>query len=168
LHERCTVVRRVISLKNKLGSFSARSIRYHDPLTAQLTNDTLRTGSASASGYVTGWSLGGGRVPPPRRMTGPTGAEVATGGGGAGVGVGGGVGGAGWVMVVPNFGGGGLVSVGSIRSARLTAESRRGTPNGGRPSRSSTVLPMLTWEFQRLSIPGRTWPPNISSGTRGP
>ena len=54
------------------------------------------------------------------------------------------------------------------RSARLGAPSRRGTPSGGRPSRSSTVLPMETLEFQRESMPARTGPPNISSGTRGP
>ncbi len=51
--------------------------------------------------YVTGWSLGGGRVVPSRRVTAPTGAEVLVGGGGVGVGVGVGWGGVGWVMVLP-------------------------------------------------------------------
>jgi len=61
-----------------------------------------------------------------RRGTGPIGVEALTGGGDA---------------------------VGLMRSARLGASSRRGTPSGGRPGRSSTVLPMLTWEFQRSSKP---------------
>jgi hypothetical protein len=30
------------------------------------------------------------------------------------------------------------------------------------------VLATLTWEHQRLSMPGLTGPPNISNGTRGP
>lgn len=45
--------------------------------------------------YLTGWSLGGSRVEPSRRTTGPTGADTAVGGGGVGLGSGGLSGGAG-------------------------------------------------------------------------
>jgi hypothetical protein len=105
-------------------------------------------------------------VEPSRRITGPTGVEVLAGGGGVGLGAGVGCGGVGWVMVLPNGGGVGVAGWGLITSASLGASSSRVTPSGGSPSRSSTVFPTLTWEFHRLSIPGRTRPPNISSGTR--
>jgi hypothetical protein len=39
--------------------------------------------------YLTGWSLGGSRVEPSRRTTGPTGADTLVGGGGVGLGSGG-------------------------------------------------------------------------------
>ena len=45
--------------------------------------------------YLTGWSLGGSRVEPSRRTTGPTGADTPVGGGGVGLGSGGLSGGAG-------------------------------------------------------------------------
>src|SRR5712691_6263249 len=112
--------------------------------------------------------VGSGRVLPSRSSTGPTATELPADGGGTGAGVGAGLGGAGGVIVVPYAGGGGLLAEVPTRSARLGASSRRGTPSGGRPSRSSTVLPMDTWEFQRESMPALTGPPNISSGTRGP
>ncbi len=96
-------------------------------------------------GQVTGWSFGGGRVLPSRSITGPTAAESGDGGGGTGVGVGVGDGGVGWVIVVPYAGG---VTAGfalaSTRSARVGASSRRGTPSGGRPSRSSTWTKTFT------------------------
>jgi hypothetical protein len=105
-------------------------------------------------GRVMGWSLGGGRVVPSRKTIEPTVCECGVGGGGSGAGVGVGVGGVGWVIVVPKRGGGGFDTDESTRSARLGASSTRGTPIGGRPSRSSTVLGMDTCEFQRLSMPG--------------
>ncbi|MDX6257146.1 MAG: hypothetical protein QOJ11_3480 [Frankiales bacterium] len=130
-----------------------------------ITQDAAATHRA---GKRTGWSSGGGRMLPSRRTIGPTNVEVPVGGGGTGVGAGVRVGGDGWVMVVPYVGGGGVVAAGLIRSARLVAWSSRGTPRGGRPRRSTTVRPMLRWEFHRLSMPGRTRPPKMSSGTRGP
>ena len=89
--------------------------------------------------------------------------RVRVGGGGGGAGAGVGVGGVGWVIVVPKAGDGGLDTDESTRSARLGASSTRGTPSGGRPSRSSTVLGMDTCEFQRVSIPGVTGPPNTAA-----
>src|SRR5207245_9650945 len=86
--------------------------------------------------YVTGWSSGGGSVEPSRRMTGPTGAAGVVGGGGAGWMLGVGLGGVGWVMAAPNAGGAWTDGLGVIKSARLGASSRRGTPTGGSPSRS--------------------------------
>ena len=38
----------------------------------------------------------------------------------------------------------------------------------GRPRSCMTVLATPTWEDQRLSIPGRTDPPNMMRGTLGP
>ena len=101
-----------------------------------------------------GWSSGGGRVMPSRNTIAPTARECGVGGGGGGAGAGVGVGGVGWVIVVPKAGDGGLDTDESTRSARLGASSTRGTPSGGRPSSSSTVLGMDTCEFQRVSIPG--------------
>jgi hypothetical protein len=81
--------------------------------------------------------LGGGRVLPSRRRTGPTGTETETGGGGSGAAGGTGDGGVGWVIVEWNLGGVGILvaeSIRSIRSIRLVASSRRGTLRGGRPT----------------------------------
>ena len=158
------------ALSNRLAIGSARTCRQvsHRSAAASSFASNSKEVRLACKVYFTGWSFGGGSVLPSRRRIGPTGAELATGGGGGGAGCGVGMGGVGGWTDVPNAGGGGIDAWFPMRSARLVASSMRGIPSGGRPRRSSTVLPMLTWEFHRLSIPARTRPPNINSGTRGP